>query len=229
MHLCANDYMVLLALIFIFLGTFFFGNSNDGQFYLIYAAKNAKSSLAPARGVFGIVWGIIYSLLIVAIFLVYLHDDTCRCRSLDLLDSDEYSEDDDDDQENFVQQQSQELCLPSRLSLSLQTATWILIVFNIVVNLLWNVIVQRASPLRAQLAFGQVLATLFSAVAIAVLLFFFAADTDSIVYLSAIIFLVYSVWMVIASILAYNMTVDFEKYARRSDDGLRWLYKRPKS
>ena len=224
--------MVLLSLIFIFLGTFFFGGRNNGQLYAIYDRIQKSRAWMPRPSVFGLVWSILYVLLIVAIFLVYVHDDTCRCRDLKFditgahqivspYDSDyvyyqnhEAAHGDDGDSDGdgdglYEQQQSQEICLPSKLDRNLQTVTWCLILINIILNRLWDVIVREASPLRASLAFGQTLATFLTAIAITILLFIFASKTDDIVYISAIIYTLYSIWLAIATVLAYSMLANF--------------------
>lgn len=221
-HLCKEHYIVLLSLISVLFGPFLFSN-NNGKFYEIYTRMNADNTLAPASRVFGYVWAVLYALLVAAIFIVFLHDDLCGCRDLDLTNDLSSVADDDDDDSSAVVVDG--VCLSSRLSATLQAATWILIIVNIVLNLSWNSIVMKASPTRATVAFFQTVLTLVTAVAVAILLIFFAARTDAVVYFSAGVYFVYSAWLVVASFLAYNMSVSFVDYAKYDERIMSWVYK----
>ena len=83
MHLCPTDYVTLIVLIFVFFSSWLFYSRNDGQFYRIYEKARASTSIAPPAMWFSIIWFILYVLLIIAVFLFYFHDDTCRCRDTD--------------------------------------------------------------------------------------------------------------------------------------------------
>ena len=132
MHLCPTDYITLIVLIFVLFGSWLFHSRNDGQFYRIYEKVRASNGIAPPSMWFGVIWFVIYALLVVAIFLFYFHDDTCRCRDsarhLTGGGSEIFSDDDDDGDDDEMP--FSPVCLESEIGIGLQTATWVLIIMG---------------------------------------------------------------------------------------------------
>jgi len=201
--ICPGTWIVFINILVVFVSSWLGGSiSNNGMFRAAYAKFYAKKRLffAPAPYVFGIVWAILYALLIAAVFLFFLHDDTCKCDRFDPASYDG----------PFSYPPNGMACNTAYSGGKVQLATWSLIVINLFFNKLFDRLTSRWSFTLAALAMIDVLITFLTAVAVTVLLYYCAANIHSTLYVSAVFYTLYSVWLFVASLLSIYMYAYFE-------------------
>lgn len=180
--LCRDEWSFLLLLHVAVLGAWLYSASRMSRsvdnFYKSYRILRDKGRIpgAPAWWVFGVVWTVIYILLVPAIFLFYYYDDACLFANA-----------------NYDQ--------------SIELALWILILANLVLNKAWDLAISMGSLYYASLlaALLTLIVTL-SAIAIAVLLYFLAADANvsDNLYFSAAVYSLYALWGIYATYLGFR-------------------------
>ena len=180
--LCRDEWAVLLLIHIAVLGSWLYTASRNlrsvNTYYKSYRILRAEGRIpgAPAGWVFGIVWALIYILLVPAIFLFYYYDDACTSSSANY----EYR---------------------------LELALWILILLNLILNKAWDAVISMRSFYYATL-FAAILTLIvtLTAIAIAILLYFLAADenvSDNL-YFSAAVYTLYSLWGIYATYLGFR-------------------------
>lgn len=178
------------------------------DFYRFYKQQYAAYKLAPPRWVYGVVWAVLYTLIFVGWYLVALNDDTCAC---DRYDPSKVEMDDDDD---TVDPRGVP-CIGVYSRGGVQNAAWYLFIINMLLNMSFVVfVVGSFTKTRAMLAFVAVVLTLVTAVAEVVLVGLLAANMSSALWFTFIAYIVYSAWLVIATILASNMYYKYDAYAK---------------
>jgi len=200
---CPSTWIVFINIFVVFLSSWLGGDfSNSGKFYIAYRKfyNQDRVFFAPPAWAFGVVWALLYALLIAAVFIFYLHDDTCKC---DLNDPASYSG-------PFAYQPNGMACVTAYTEGKLQMATWALIVINLFFNKTFERLTADWSRSRAMWSMVSVLLTFVTAVAVAVLLYFAAANIHSVLYFSAAVYTVYAIWLAIASVLAVYIYIYYE-------------------
>lgn len=197
--LCRNEWIALIVIHIVFLykmvsSPLYISKKRVCEYYFRYHNYADKVSplqrlIAPPRWVFGVVWGVMYLLLIPAVYVFFHYDDVCHA------DGGHYD----------VTYQAMAwifIIINGVLNLS----------WDRVLSLSWSI------PIRSGLAAFLTFATCATAIVVTIVLFLVALDHDDneTVLFSAIVYLFYSVWTAYATVvgIAFSMYTNSPKRRR---------------
>lgn len=176
--LCNDEWIALLVLIVAVLGNWLYPGAQISERVRAYYDRYRKQEKSwwPASWVYGIVWGLLYALLVPAIFLVYYYDDAC----IDAAANWDY-----------------------RLELPLWILILVNLLLNKAWDAAISNRNKYYADFSAALLTALVSLT---AIAITVLLFVLAADNSvhDVIYFSAAVYALYSLWTIIATVVAFD-------------------------
>jgi tryptophan-rich sensory protein len=180
--LCRDEWAVLLLVHIAVLGSWLFSAGRGAKavemYYRSYRELRTQGRIpgAPAPQVFGIVWGLIYVLLVPAIFIFYYYDDACT---------------------------SSNAAYDYRLELAAWILILLNLVLNKAWDAILSMRPFYYANLMAAIL---TLIVMLTAVAIAILLYIIASDelVHNALYFSAAVYTLYALWGIYATYLGFR-------------------------
>lgn len=204
--MCPDQWLAILVFLLAVVGPWLGGGrSNNGAFYAVYQRAVKDSGCAVPPYMFGVVWFILYTLMIVSFSVLYYHDETCKCAVLRDASTSDYSDSTEPGEGDWVSTE----CVAPRVSAAVMNWTWAIVIANIFITKLWDVLSSRAKQSYASFAVVQVVASLATGAALLILFAEVASKTSGTVYIGVVAYALYCLWLVIALFLAVRVSSKF--------------------